>query len=54
MINCKFEDGNKANLRHVVLDAIILKDDSVLMVKRTKKLKEGGKWGLVGGYLEFN
>ncbi len=52
MVSCIFEDGNKANLRHVVVDAIIIKDKSILMVKRAAKLLEGGKWGLVGGYLD--
>jgi len=52
MINCTFENGNKASLRHVIIDALVLKDDKILLVKRTKKLLEGGKWALVGGYVE--
>ena len=52
MVNCTFENGNKASLRHVVIDAIILRQNSILMVKRSEKIIEGGKWGLVGGYVE--
>ncbi len=52
MITCTFENGNKASLRHVVIDALVLKDDKLLLVKRSKKLLEGGKWALVGGYVE--
>lgn len=52
MISCAFENGNGANLRHVVIDAIIIKENSILMVKRSEKILQGGKWGLIGGYLE--
>lgn len=52
MITCAFEDGNQALLRHVVVDTIVCKDDQILLVKRTGKLLEGGKWGLVGGFVE--
>jgi 8-oxo-dGTP diphosphatase len=52
MLTCIFENGNKASLRHVTVDALVLKDGKVLLVKRTGKLLEGGKWGLVGGYVD--
>jgi 8-oxo-dGTP diphosphatase len=52
MIQCTFEDGNRASLRHVTVDALVLKDGKLLLVKRTSKLLEGGKWGLVGGFVE--
>lgn len=52
MITCHFEDGNKALLRHVVVDTLVLQDNKVLLVKRTGKLLEGGKWGLVGGFVD--
>ncbi|MBI2029958.1 NUDIX hydrolase [Candidatus Gottesmanbacteria bacterium] len=52
MINCQFESGNKASLRHVVVDCIIVKDNQILLVKRVGKLLEGGKWALVGGFVE--
>jgi 8-oxo-dGTP diphosphatase len=52
MISCTFEDGNQASLRHTVVDVLVIKDNAILMVKRTAKLLEGGKWGVVGGYVE--
>jgi len=52
MITCKFEDGGEAKLRHVVVDTLVLKGDKILLIKRTGKLLEGGKWGLLGGYVE--
>jgi ADP-ribose pyrophosphatase YjhB (NUDIX family) len=52
MIQCTFEDGNKASLRHVVVDTIVVKDGKILLVKRTAKLLEGNKWGLVGGFVD--
>lgn len=52
MITCKFENGNKNSLRHVVVDALILKENKILLIKRTKKLLEGEKWALVGGFVE--
>lgn len=52
MITCKFESGKDALLRHVVVDVLVIKKNKILLVKRTKKLLEGGKWALVGGYLE--
>jgi len=52
MITCLFENGNKSSLRHVVVDTVVLKDNKILLVKRTGKLLEGGKWGLVGGFVD--
>ena len=52
MITCTFEDGGKGKLRHVVVDAIVLKNNSLLMVKRSKNLVQGEKWGIVGGFAE--
>ncbi len=51
MINCTFENGNKASLRHVVVHAIVEKDGKLLLVKRAPRLIEGGKWGLPSGFL---
>ncbi|MGC9599527.1 MAG: NUDIX domain-containing protein [Minisyncoccia bacterium] len=53
MITCIFEDGGKASLRHAVIDALVLKNDKILLVKRAQKFLEGGKWALVGGYMEL-
>ncbi len=52
MINCTFEDGNKASLRHVVVHAIVENDGKILLVKRKPHLLEGGKWGLPSGFLD--
>lgn len=55
MINCQFEDGGKANLRHVTTNAIVTKNKQVLLGKRGtyhngKPLLEAGKWALLGGF----
>src|SRR5215471_14320648 len=52
MISCSFENGHKASLRHVVVDNLVLQGDRLLLVKRAAKLSEGGKWGLVGGFVD--
>ena len=52
MINCTFENGNKASLRHAIIDALVLQDNKILLVKRSGKLLEGGKWAVVGGFVD--
>lgn len=52
MISCAFEDGGKGHLRHLVIDALLLKDGKILLVKRAKNLVQCGKWGLTGGFVE--
>ena len=54
MINCQFENGNKANLRHVTVDAIVLSRDKtqILLAKRAEGTPDAGKWCLPGGYME--
>lgn len=59
MITCYFENNEKAigkGLRHVTVNAIIVHENKILLVKRGtahgKKMLEWGKWGLVGGFLE--
>ncbi len=54
MITCSFENGDKAALRHVVVDNLVLQGDRILLVKRSGKLSEGGKWGLPGGFVDRN
>ena len=52
MIKCIFENGAKARLRHVTVDALIIKDNKILLVKRSSKVAvESGKYSLPGGYL---
>lgn len=52
MIKCTFENGNPASLRHVTIDALVIKDGKVLLLKRAPHLIEGGKWCLPGGFME--
>lgn len=52
MISCTFENGKKAELRHVVVDNLVVKDNKLLLVKRAKGISAEGKWGLVGGFME--
>jgi len=54
MITCAFENGNKASLRHVTVNAIVVKNTQILLGKRGtlngKSILESGKWGLLGGF----
>lgn len=52
MIKCRFEDGGEALLRHVTVDVLVIDGKKILFIKRAKHLTQGGKWGLVGGYLD--
>ncbi len=55
MINCTFENGNKASkgLRHVTIGAIIVNEDKkVLLIKRAEKMHNGGKYSIPGGFLD--
>src|ERR1700722_19697338 len=55
MITCTFEDDGTAKLRHVVVDGLVFNQKGeILLVKRTAKLLEGGKWGLIGGFMDRN
>ncbi|MEK7634070.1 MAG: NUDIX domain-containing protein [Patescibacteria group bacterium] len=54
MINCFFENNDKALLRHITVNAIVIKDNQILLGKRGtldgKPILESGKWGLLGGF----
>lgn len=53
MIKCTFENNGRDSLRHAVIDALVLNSkNEVLMVKRVNKFLEGGKWALIGGFVE--
>jgi len=52
MITCQFEDGHSAQLRHVVVHAIIEKDGCLLLEKRAPPLLEAGKWSLPSGFVD--
>lgn len=52
MLTCAFEDGNPVSLRHVTCNAIIQKDNQVVLIKRSGKYTEPYKWGLPGGFMD--
>ena len=52
MLTCVFEDGHPAFFRHAVADCIVVKENDILLVKRSAGLQEAGKWALAGGYVE--
>ena len=55
MIKCTLENGDKVFLRHAVVDAIIIDNNKILLVKRAKKSYEfPGKQALPGGYIDLN
>jgi 8-oxo-dGTP diphosphatase len=54
MLICTFENQSQANLRHVVVHALAVKDNKVLLVKRAPHLSNPNKYGLPGGYLDSN
>ncbi|KKQ24377.1 MAG: Hydrolase, NUDIX family [Candidatus Roizmanbacteria bacterium GW2011_GWC2_37_13] len=53
MINCTFENGNKALLRHITIGAIVINKEKtkILLGKRSMKISNGGKYNLLGGFL---
>ncbi len=59
MITCTFENGNVASpgLRHVTVNAIVIKDNQVLMGLRAPvkglTMLESRKWALLGGFFGF-
>lgn len=56
MITCYFEKSKtEVHLRHVVVDALVIKNKQILLVKRGPgSVIEIGKWALPGGYLEMD
>ena len=55
MINCTLENGDKVFLRHAVVDAIIIENNKILLVRRAGKSYEfPGKLALSGGYIDLN
>jgi len=58
MITCTFENGSKTSLRHITVNAIIIKNNQILFGKRGvfngKPILESGKWGLIGGFFDRN
>lgn len=55
MIRCTFEDGIKTNLRHAVVDALIIKDNKILLIRRSDSSYEfPNKFAIPGGYIDLN
>lgn len=52
MINCTFENEHTASLRHVTVDAIVVSDNKILLVKRASHLTNPNKYALPGGFLD--
>lgn len=53
MITCQFENGHRTTtLRHVTVDAIIMKANKILLTKRSLNLLGGGKWAIPGGFMD--
>lgn len=52
MINCTFENGGKASLRHVTVKALVVNDkNEVLLVKRAPNIFRGNTYDLPGGFM---
>lgn len=52
MISCSFEDGAETSLRHVVTDVLVIEENKILIIKRAPHLSNGGKYALIGGYVD--
>lgn len=53
MINCTFENGSKASLRHVTVCVLVVNDKGAILVqKRASHLSNGGRYGLPGGFMD--
>lgn len=52
MINCTFENGSKASLRHVTVHGIAIKNHKLLLVKRAPHLTNPNKYGFPGGFVD--
>jgi ADP-ribose pyrophosphatase YjhB (NUDIX family) len=53
MIGCKFENGVEANLRHVTVDTLVVKENQILLIKRGSTApKCPNMYALPGGYLD--
>lgn len=54
MLTCIFENSSKTSLRHVTVNALVIKDNQILLGKRGtyngKPIIESGKWGPLGGF----
>lgn len=54
MISCFFENKHEAKLRHAVVDALVVSDGRILLIKRSpKSVSNPGKYALPGGFLDL-
>lgn len=52
MIDCVFENGRKANLRHVTVDGLVIKNGKILLVKRADNVTSNpSKFAFPGGFV---
>ncbi len=53
MIDCTFENGNKASLRHVTVGALVVnRKGQILITKRAQHMPNGGKYCVPSGFLD--
>lgn len=52
MITCEYENNTRASLRHVTVDAIIIQNKNILLIKRAAHLINPNKYALPGGFLD--
>lgn len=52
MIECTFENGDRASLRHVTVGCLLIRAGEILLAKRAAGLLEAGKWCLLGGFVD--
>jgi len=52
VITCFFENTNKALLRHVTVDAILVRDNKIILVEHSAHLTNPNKYALPGGFLD--
>ncbi len=55
MLTCTFENGSQTTcLRHATVTVLLVRQDEIILVKRSPDLINGGKYALPGGYVESN
>ena len=52
MIKCQFENGRESSLRHVTVGVIAVKNNQILLVKRSPKVINPGKYAIPGGFMD--
>lgn len=52
MLQCTFENGNQALLRHLTVHAIVIKNNHILLVKRSAQMTNPHKYAFPGGFVD--